>query len=165
MTDCDYQILEYTSSELQTHGVPFILILRFRLKTSVALTGYVLHDWEAKIQVRTESELGDVEGFLEDLNRHSGDSRLYDSRFFDCLADLSVGPIRQRVSGSCLVQDLDSIIPPFFEGRVEPFKWQRSFEVIGDDSFVREGSAVGSHQTPENKSLGTPHGAVLDEIG
>jgi hypothetical protein len=148
MTACDYQILQYTNSELQAHGVPFILILRLHLKTSSALAGYVLQDWEAKIQVRAGYEIDDVAGFLEDVGRHSRASRSSDSRFFDGLDDLSVGPIRQLVSGSCLVQELGSIIPTFFDGQVEPSDWQRSFEVIGDDFFARDPSAAGFHQSP-----------------
>src|SRR5580692_3378124 len=50
MTPCDYQILEYTDSELRTHGVPFIVILRFHMRNSYTLTGYVLRDWETKIK-------------------------------------------------------------------------------------------------------------------
>jgi len=157
MIACDYQILEYTNSALQTHGVPFILILQLRVKTSSALAGYVLHDWEAKIQIRAKNELGDVEEFLEDLGHHSRASRSSDSRFFDRIGELNIGPIRQFVSGSCLVQDLGSVIPTFFDGRVDPSDWQRSFEAIGDDVFARDSSYVGFHQSPttDDQTRGT----------
>src|ERR1700720_2903999 len=104
MTPCDYQILEYTDSELRTHGVPFIVILRFHMQNSYTLTGYVLQNWDAKIEVASEGELSDVEVCLEDLRHHSRTSPSSDTRFFDCLNGLGVGPLRAFVSGSCLVQ-------------------------------------------------------------
>src|ERR1700688_4164529 len=108
MTPCDYQILEYTNSELRTHGVPFIVILRFHMQNSYTLTGYVLQNWEAKIEVGSEGELSDVEVFLEDFRHPSRTSPSSDARFFDRLNGLSVGPLRAFVSGSCFVQELDT---------------------------------------------------------
>jgi len=135
MTPCDYQILEYTNSELRTHGVPFIVILRFHMQNSYVLTGYVLQNWEAKIEVTSDGEFDDVEVFLEDLRRHSLTSPSSDTRFFDRLNDLGVGPLRAFVSGSCLVEELDTLLPMFFEGQVGRSGWQRSFDVVGEDCF------------------------------
>jgi hypothetical protein len=133
MTPCDYQILEYTNSELRTHGVPFIVILRFHMKNSYTLTGYVLQNWEAKIEVSSEGELGDVEVFLEDLRHHCRTLSSPDARFFDRLNGLSVGPLRAFVSGSCLVTELDTVLPMFFDGQVGLSAWQRSFDIVGED--------------------------------
>ncbi len=132
MTPCDYQILEYTNSELRIHGVPFIVILRFHMKNSYALTGYVLQNWEGRIEVGAEGELGDLEVFLEDLQHHCRTFSSSDARFFDRLNGLSVGPLRAFVSGSCLVTDLDSVIPLFFE-TVDSSAWQSSFDILGKD--------------------------------
>ena len=99
MKPCDYQILEYTNSELRTHGVPFIVVLRIHLQDSFALTGYVLRNWEAKIEAASKSELDDVEDFLEDLRHHSRTAQTSGSSFFGRLDNLSVGPIRAFVSG------------------------------------------------------------------
>src|SRR5882757_4443627 len=111
MTPCDYQILEYTDSELRTHGVPFIVILRFQMQNSHTLTGYVLRNWETKIKSASQCELADVGGFLEDLRHHSRTTPAYGSGFFDRLNAFSVGPIRALVSGSCLVHELDTVLP------------------------------------------------------
>jgi hypothetical protein len=124
MTRCDYQILEYTNSELRTHGVPLIVILRLHMQNSYALTGYVLQNWKNKIEAISERELGDVEAFLEDLRYYSRTSEPAGARFFDRLNSLSVGPLRAFVSGSCFVQELDTVLPMFFDGAIEPSSWQ-----------------------------------------
>ena len=142
MTRCDYQILEYTNSELRTHGVPVIAILRLHMQNSYTLTGYVLQNWKNKIEAVSERELGDVEAFLEDLRHHSRTSPSSDTRFFDRLNDLSVGPLRAFVSGSCLVQELDTIIPMFFDRQVGLSGWQKSFDIVGEDCFDLAGKLV-----------------------
>jgi hypothetical protein len=133
MTLCDYQILEYTDSELRTHGVPFIVILRFHMQNSYTLTGYVLRDWKTKIETASQCELGDVEVFLEDLRHHSRTSPACGAGFFDRLDGLSVGPIRAFVSGSCLVHELDTVLPMFFREEFGLSSWQRPFDIVGED--------------------------------
>jgi hypothetical protein len=133
MRTCDYQILEYTDSELRTHGVPFIVILRFHTRNSSTLTGYVLQDWKTKIEIASQCELDDVEVFLEDLRHHSRTSPVSGAGFFERLDGLSVGPVRAFVSGSCLVHELDTVLPMFFTEEFELSSWQRSFDVVGED--------------------------------
>jgi hypothetical protein len=133
MRPCDYQILEYTDSELRTHGVPFIVILRFHMQNSYTLTGYVLRDWKTKIETASQCELGDVEDFLEDLRHHSRTSPASGAGFFDRLEGLSVGPVRAFVSGSCLVHELDTVLSMFFNKEFGRSFWQRSFDIVGDD--------------------------------
>src|SRR5260370_42665067 len=128
MTPCDYQILEYTNSELRTHGVPFIVVLRIHQQDAFTLKGYVLRNWKAKIEAASECELGDVEEFLEDLRHHSRTSRTSGASFFDRLDDLGVGPVRALVSGSCLFLDLETVLPMFFEGELQMSSWQASFD-------------------------------------
>jgi hypothetical protein len=130
---CDYLILEYTNSELRTHGVPFIVILRFHLEDSSPLTGYVLHNWKSKTNLAVGCEVGDVEVLLEDLRHHSLTSAMADCAFFDRLNGLSVGPVRAFVSGFCHVEELDTVLPMLFDGAVEPSSWQDSFEIVGKD--------------------------------
>jgi hypothetical protein len=154
MTPCDYQILEYTNSELRTHGVPFIVILRFHMQNSYALTGYVFRNWKAKIEVTSEGELRDVEVFLEDLRHHSRASPSSDTRFFDRLNGLGVGPLRAFVSGSCLVQELDTVLPMFFDDQVGLLGWKRSFDVVGEDCFDLAGKPVAAFTTSSLPSDG-----------
>jgi len=132
MTLCDYQILEYTKSELRTHGVPFIVILQLHMPESHTLTGYVLRNWQNKIEAASERELGDIETFLEDLRHHSRTSKSSGARFFDRLNGLSVGPVRAFVSGSCLLKELDTVLPIFFDGQVGLSAWHKSFDVVGE---------------------------------
>ena len=154
MTLCDYQILEYTNSELRTHGVPFIVILQFHMQNSYTLTGYVLQNWGAKIQVTSEGEFSDVEVFLEDLRHHCRTSPTSDARFFDRLTRLSVGPLRTFVSGSCLVQELDTVLPMFFDGQVGLSAWQRSFDIVGEDFFAPTRNVASTHSTDSLPSGG-----------
>jgi hypothetical protein len=154
MTPCDYQILEYTNSELRTNGVPFIVILRLHTQNSYTLTGYVLRNWEAKIEATSEGELSDVEVFLEDLRHHSRTSPSSDTHFFDRLNGLGVGPLRAFVSGSCLVQELDTLLPMFFDGQVGLSGWQRSFDVVGEDCFDLAGNLVPAFTTSSLPSNG-----------
>jgi hypothetical protein len=78
-------------------------------------------------------ELSDVEVFLEDLRHHSRTSPSSDTRFFDRLNGLSVGPLRAFVSGSCLVQELDTLLTMFFDGQVGLSVWQRSLDLVGEN--------------------------------
>jgi hypothetical protein len=106
-----------------------------------------LQNWEAKIEAVSECELGDVEGFLEDLRHHSRTSRVLGATFFDCLAGLDVGPIRGLVSGSCLVHELDTILPMFFKEVLELSPWQRSFDIVGED-FLTSLKSSNPHDLP-----------------
>ena len=63
MSLCDYQILEYTTSELQTHGVPFLVVVRLHELGSYALQIFVLRQWEAKIGVASPREMDEIETF------------------------------------------------------------------------------------------------------
>jgi hypothetical protein len=112
------------------------------MQNSYVLTGYVLQNWEAKIGATSDGELSDVEVFLEDLRHHSCASPSSDTRFFDRLNGLGVGPFRAFVSGSCLVQELDTVLPMFFDGQVGPSGWQRSFDLVGEDCFDLAGKLV-----------------------
>jgi hypothetical protein len=136
MTLCDYQILEYTNSELRTHGVPFIVVLRIHLQDLFTLNGYVLRNWKAKIEAASKSEISDVEDFLEDLRHHSRTSQTSGASFFNRLDKLSVGPIRALVSGSCLLSDLETVLPMFFEGELQTPSWQTPFDIIGEDALT-----------------------------
>jgi hypothetical protein len=147
MTPCDYQILEYTNSELRTHGVPFIVILRLHMQNLHKLTGYVLQNWAVKIDVASDEERDDIEVFLEDLRHYILISPSPDMGFFDRLNGLSIGSLRAFVSGSCLVQELDTILPMFFDGQVGAPDWQGSFNLVGEDSLGLGGKVVASHST------------------
>jgi hypothetical protein len=109
------------------------VILRFHMQNSYTLTGYVLRDWKTKIETASQCELGDVEIFLEDLRHHSRTSLSSGAAFFDRLDGLSVGPVRAFVSGSCLVQELNRILPTFFKEEFGLSSWQRSFDIVGED--------------------------------
>lgn len=113
--------------------MPFVLVLRIHRHNSFTVMGYVLRNWKAKIGAASESEVGDVHDLLEDLRHHSCTSQTSGARFFDRLADLSVGPVRALVSGSCLASDLETVLPMFFEGDLQMSSWQTSFDIVGED--------------------------------
>jgi hypothetical protein len=138
MTSCDYQILEYTTSELQVHGVPFIVILRLYMQNSFTLTGYILRNWKAKIGALPREELNDIAVFWEDLRFHFREEHLSNVGFFDRLQKLDVGPVRTFVSGSCLCNELDTIIPTYFTGLIPSLNWRESFESVGEDFLGQE---------------------------
>jgi hypothetical protein len=145
MTPCDYQILQYTNSELRTDGVPFVVILRIHVVDSSILTAYVVKNWESTVKIGHKGELDDIEAFLEDLRQQSHASPVSDTRFFDRLNSLGVGPIRAFVSGSCAVQQLDTVIPMFFVGIADPSLWQRSFDIVGEDLFDSTGNLAAAY--------------------
>src|SRR5580692_9552253 len=99
MNLCDYQILEYTTSELQTHGVPFIVVVRRHKLGSYALQIFVVRQWKAKIGVSSQREVNEIETFLSDLRLRSSEQRSI-ATSFELLANLNIGPIRAFVSGS-----------------------------------------------------------------
>jgi hypothetical protein len=108
------------------------------MQNSYTLTGYVLRDWKTKIETASQCELGDVEVFLEDLRYHSLTSPASGAGFFDRLEGLSVGPLRAFVSGSCLVHELDTVLPMFFKEEFGLLSWQRSFDIVGEDFSTRQ---------------------------
>ena len=92
-----------------------------------------MRDWKTKIETAFQCELGDVEVFLEDLRHHSRTSPASGTRFFDRLESLSVGPLRAFVSGSCVVHELDTILPMFFKEEFGLLSWQHYFDIVGED--------------------------------
>ena len=129
MNLCDYQILEYTTSELQTHGVPFLVVVRLHEPGSYALQTFLLQQWEAKIGVLSQREVEEIETFVEDL-RIQGSEQSSIAALFERLANLNVGPIRAFVSGSCSVQDLNEVIKEFFDAVRGPSSWQEHFDEL-----------------------------------
>ena len=132
MTLCDYQILEYTTSELRTHGIPFVVILRLHAPISPALAGYVLRDWERIVKVNSREDRNDIGIFIEDFRDHIR-KQPFDTSFFDRLGGLSVGPIRAFVAGSCSVKDLDIVIPEFFTDIGDAYSWRERFNDLKSD--------------------------------
>ena len=94
-----------------------------------------MRDWKTKIEPASQCELDDVEAFLEDLRHHSRTSPASGAGFFNRLDGLSVGPVRAFVSGSCLVHELDTVLPMFFDDEFGRSFWQRCFDVVGEDFF------------------------------
>src|ERR1700727_735143 len=81
MNLCDYQILEYTISELQTHGVPFLVVVRLHEPGSYALQTFLLQQWEAKIGVLSQREVEEIETFLDDLRLQGSEQSSIDALF------------------------------------------------------------------------------------
>ena len=142
MNLCDYQILEYTTSELQIHGVPFLVVVRLHEPGSYALQTFLLQQWEAKIGVVSQRDVEEIETFLEDLRLTSSQQSSI-AALFERLANLNVGPIRSFVSGSCSVQDLNEVIREFFDAVLGHSPWQEHFdELNGLDRTGGFGSTV-----------------------
>jgi len=123
---CDYQILEYTTSELQSHGVPFIVVVRLHEPSSYTLMTFILRQWKTKIGATSKDEVEEVEFFLEDL-RLQNNNQSEIASLFERLARLNVGPIRTFVSGSCSEQDLNEVIEEFFDDARGASSWKERF--------------------------------------
>src|SRR3984885_5608080 len=93
MNLCDYQILEYTTSELQTHGVPFVVVVRRHEVGSFSLQIFILRQWKAKVGTGSQHEADEIATFLEDL-RFQSREQLPPASLFQRLSNLNVGPIR-----------------------------------------------------------------------
>jgi hypothetical protein len=126
---CDYQILEYTTSELQRHGVPFIVVVRLHELSSYTLKTFILRQWKARIGAASIEEVEEIGIFLEDLRLQNSEPGGIAS-LFERLAGLNVGPIRAFVSGSCSEQDLNEVIPEFFEEARGSSSWQEHFTSV-----------------------------------
>lgn len=124
---CDYQILEYTISELQIHGVPFIVVVRLHDLSSYTLKSFILRRWKTKIGAASKNEIDEVETFLSDLRLQSGEQPPI-AGFFERLANLNVGPIRAFISGSCSEQDLNEEIQESFDRMRVSLSWQEHFD-------------------------------------
>src|ERR1700722_13229310 len=131
MNLCDYQILEYTTSELQIHGVPFLVVVRLHELGSYALQIFVLRQWEAKTGVASQREVDEIETFLADLRLISSEQSSI-ATSFERLANLNIGPIRAFVSGSCSEQDLNEVIQEFFDVVRESSSWQEHFDELNE---------------------------------
>jgi hypothetical protein len=128
---CDYQVLEYTTSELQEHGVPFIVVVRLHELSSYSLQIFVLRQWEAKIGVASEREVDEIETFLADL-RFKGSEHNSIATSFERIANLNIGPIRAFVSGSCSDQDLNEVVGEFFDVVRGSSSWREHFDELND---------------------------------
>jgi hypothetical protein len=123
---CDYQILEYTISELQSHGVPLIVVVRMHEPSSYTLMTFIVRQWKTKIGVTSKDEVEEVELFLEDL-RLQNNNQSEIASLFERLAYLNVGPIRTGVSGSCSDQELNEVIEKYFEEARGSSSWKDHF--------------------------------------
>ena|SRR5271154_3905524 len=123
---CDYQILEYATSELQEHGVPFVVVVQLHELSSYTLKTFILRQWKARIAAASKGEVEEIEIFLEDLRLQSGEPGGIAS-LFERLAGLNVGPIRAFVSGSCSEQGLNEVIPEFFDQARGSLSWKEHF--------------------------------------
>jgi hypothetical protein len=126
MTLCDYQILEYTTSELQSHGIPFIVVVCLHEPSSYALTIFIVRQWKTKIESSSKDEIEEIQLFLEDLRLQNNNQAEIVS-LFERLAHLNVGPIRTGVSGSCPEQDLNEVIEEYFDEARGASSWKDHF--------------------------------------
>jgi hypothetical protein len=126
MIFCDYQILEYTTSELQTEGVPFLVAMRLHEPNSYVLEIFVLRGWKLKLRETIKSDIDEVETFLQDVQEQR-DGQFQATAFFEGLSRLNVGPVRSFVSGSCTRDDLDQVIKEFFGESVGSPTWREHF--------------------------------------
>jgi hypothetical protein len=122
--------MEYACSELRSEGAPFAVILYLDGVESCALWGFVLRDWREELRHAGTGEIADIQIFLEDLRYYNKSDHLSSRVFFKSLEKLGVGPVRTLVSGSCAFEDLDTVLPLFFENRGTRASWQHSFEKI-----------------------------------
>jgi hypothetical protein len=100
------------------------------MQNSFTLTGYILRNWRVRIGASPGDEFSDVTILLDDLRFHCREGHLLDIGFLDRLQNLNVGPVRAFVSGSCLSEELDTIVPMFFDGLISTPNWQESFERV-----------------------------------
>lgn len=131
---CDYQILEFLNYEPAAYGTPFIVVLRIHMEDLHILNGYVLQDWATRVHAVSETELREVKAFLDNLRYHCRIPNSSGSSYFDQLKVLTYGRIRTYVDGSCHFDNLDTLLPMFFDGEIAT-AWQSSFNNI-DDSFL-----------------------------
>jgi hypothetical protein len=124
-------VLEYTCSELQSEGKPFAIVLYLKNGEACPLRVFVLKEWELMLPSKQTSELNLISELLDDLKHYSQESKNLPKQFFSRLEALSVGPIRKFVSGSCVMDDLDSLFSTLFWTKDSNIRWQRFFDRVG----------------------------------
>lgn len=103
------------------------MILRSHNPESYTIFGYAIRDWKARIQGAPAREVDEINLFLKDIHLQICEQQ-FAALFFERLQELSVGPIRSLVSGSCSDSDLDEVISSFFDGVPESSSWSGHFE-------------------------------------
>ena len=130
MALCEYQILEYTCSELQPEGKPFAVVLYLDDGKPHPLVGFVLKSWENVLPSSPIFEISSINEFLDDLGHYSQESEELSRMFFMRLNTLSIGPVRALVSGACPLEDLNTICPLFFGIDNATGSWQERFDRV-----------------------------------
>lgn len=130
-----YHILEYTTSELQSDGKPFAIVLYQDEERPSTLGGFVLRNWEEVLCNCAPSEISVIRDFLSDIAHYSRAEEILSKDFFQRLGALSTGPIRTFVSGNCAPEDLDSLSSTFFELEICDNPWQAFFDNLRADPW------------------------------
>lgn len=130
-----YHILEYTTSELQSDGKPFAIVLYQDEEGPSTLGGFVLRNWEAVLCHRAPSEISVIKEFLSDIAHYSQAEEILSKDYFRRLGALSTGPIRTFVSGTCSPEDLNSLSSTFFGLATCANPWQVFFDDVRADSW------------------------------
>ncbi|GGA80089.1 hypothetical protein GCM10011507_34190 [Edaphobacter acidisoli] len=130
-----YHILEYTTSELQSDGKPFAIVLYQDEERPSTLGGFILRNWEEVLCHRAPSEISVIRDFLSDVAHYSQAEEILSKGFFQHLGALSTGPIRTFVSGNCSLEDLDSLSNTFFGLATCGNPWQAFFDSVREDSW------------------------------
>jgi hypothetical protein len=130
MTLCNYQILEYAWSELQSEGRPFAIVLHLDAGDPSSLRGFVLKNWERMLPNLSTVEASSIREFLDDLRFYSREDAESSKAYFSALGSLSTGPVRNLVSGACAVDDLGDVCALFFERNDGCSTWEEHFDGV-----------------------------------
>ncbi len=92
---------------------------------------YVLREWKTKIKASSNADVIDIQFFLEDLLHYNCVDNLWCSDYFDYIGTLNVGPVRISGTGSCSVDELDTVLPMVFGREIATHIWRESFIQLG----------------------------------
>jgi hypothetical protein len=106
--------------------VPFIVVVRLHEMSSYTLKTFILRQWKARIGAASKEEVEEIVLLLEDLRLQSSEPDGITS-LFQRLAGLNIGPVRVFVAGSCSEEDLNEVIPEFFDEARGSSSWQEHF--------------------------------------
>ena len=94
-----------------------------------------MREWKTKIEVASDTDLVDIQFFLEDLQHYNAVNSSESADYFEYLRTLNVGPVRTSSAGSCSVEELDAVLPMLFDGKIATHVWQESFIQLNNTRY------------------------------
>ena len=110
MHTVEYRILAYAASEYDETGVDLLVVVKPGAAVGPCLRAYLLASWKSVVLGADEDTVDYLDEIMYELRQHLViDCTPATSAFFEAIADMSIGPLRTSLSGSCETKDLEAL--------------------------------------------------------